>query len=128
MIEVFYVWTMIMLKISLALFFFRLMKDKRERRILWIVVGASSVFGFAYFWFAVFQCGVPGKGKEFWYKKITEQCVSNVSALAMAYTHALIQAGTDILLVSLPIPMVRKAKINRREKNVVIGILLLATV
>jgi hypothetical protein len=128
MVEVFYIWTMIALKISLALFFFRLMKDKRERRILWVVVGASTIFGFAYFWFAVFQCGVPGKGLQFWYKKITQQCVSNKSAFGMAYAHALLQAGTDIILVSLPIPMVRKAKINRREKYIVIAILLLAAV
>src|ERR1700759_2159374 len=106
MTEVFYVWTMMMLKLSLAFFFYRLVVDKWQQRVIYTITGLCIVFGFAYFCLAVFQCGVPGKGGPFWYKKITNQCVTEAPILAFAYSHAAISAGTDFILSAMPILLV----------------------
>lgn len=127
MTEVFYVWTMMMLKLSLAFFYFRLLVAKWQRRVVYAVTVLSIAFGFAYFWFAVFQCGVPGKGGPFWYKKITNQCVRQAPIDGFAYAHAAISAGTDFILSAMPILIVRNSMLSLRDKAIVCGILIIAT-
>ena len=126
MTEVFYVWTMMVLKLSLAFFFFRLVIDKWQQRVVYAIAVLCIVFGFAYFCLAVFQCGIPGKGGPFWYKKITNQCVSQAPIVGFGYTHAAISAGTDFILSAMPILMVRNSKLSLREKAIVCVILILA--
>jgi hypothetical protein len=117
-----------MLKLSLAFFFFRLMIDKWQRRVVYAVAVLSIVFGFAYFCLAVFQCGIPGKGGPFWYKKLTNQCVREGPIDSFGYTHAAISAGTDFILSAMPILMVRNSNLRFREKAIVCLILILAAV
>jgi hypothetical protein len=114
------------LKLSLAFFFYRLLKEKWQQRVVYVIAALCIVFGFAYFCFAVFQCGVPGKDGTFWIKKATQQCVGKSSILGFGFSHATLSAGTDIILSALPVPRVRKAKISAREKLIVYGILVLA--
>jgi hypothetical protein len=125
--EVFYIWTMMALKLSLAFFFFRLVINKWQQRVIYAIAGLSMVFGFAYFCFAVFQCGVPGKGGPFWYKKITNQCVRPSPIDGFAYCHAAISAGTDFILSAMPILIVRNLTLSAREKAIVCVILIIAT-
>lgn len=127
MTEVFYVWAMMMLKLSLAFFFFRLLVARWQKRVVCAITVLCIVFGFAYFCFAVFQCGVPAKGGPFWYKKITNQCVRQGPIDGFAYAHAAISAGTDFILSAMPILIVRKSKLSPREKATVCGILIIAT-
>ena len=127
MTEVFYVWTMMMSKLSLAFFFFKLLIAKWQHRVVYTITVLCIVFGFAYFCLAVFQCGVPGKGGPFWYKKITNQCVRQGPIEGFAYSHAAISAGTDFILSAMPILVVRKSKLSLRDKVIVCGILIIAT-
>jgi hypothetical protein len=83
------------------------------------------VFNTAYFFFAVFQCGVPD---PYWDKKLFGHCVGVKPVLGMGYFHATITALTDMLLALLPIPIIYHARIQPSEKLIIYGILLLATV
>jgi hypothetical protein len=126
MVEVFYIWTMMMLKISLALFFYRLFREKWQKRMVYVIVALFSIFSFAYFWFTVFQCGVPNGG--FWFKRYLGECVNSSSTLGFGYSHGVISALSDIILAVMPISMVRNVKIHRKEKVIVICIIFLAAV
>jgi hypothetical protein len=126
MIEVFYIWTMMLLKLSLALFFYRLLREKWQKRMITAIVAIFTVFSFAYFWFTVFQCGTPNSG--FWFKRYLGECVSSSSILGFGYSHGIISALTDIILAAMPIPMIKNARIPRKEKVIVIGIVALAAV
>ncbi|GAB7355587.1 hypothetical protein MBLNU459_g6055t1 [Dothideomycetes sp. NU459] len=54
-----YIITTIVLKVSLALFFLRIIIDKRHRMIIYVCLGTYTVFGLVYFFINVFRCGTP---------------------------------------------------------------------
>jgi hypothetical protein len=103
------------------------MVEKWQKSIVYVLATVMTLFGTGYFFFAVFQCGVPGEGGEFWQKKIEGKCTTRSSILGVGYSHAVLTAITDFTLAVLPVPLVWKAKISPREKVIVAGILLLAT-
>lgn len=56
--EVFYVLTMLVLKISLALFFLRIMVKRWQQKVVYVAITFSTLMSIGYFFFACFQCGV----------------------------------------------------------------------
>jgi hypothetical protein len=114
------------LKVSLCLFFLRIMVSKRQRYIIYSIAAFSTVFGTAYFFYGLLQCGAPVESELFWKKRILGLCVQRGSILGMSYTHAIVSAATDLSLAVLPIPMIVRAKITRNEKFIVVGILTIA--
>jgi hypothetical protein len=120
---------MMVLKFSLAAFYLRIMIEKWQKIAVYGVVGLATIIGLIYFFFfAIFQCGVPGKGGPFWQKKLLHQCNDRQSTLGFGYTHAILTAATGICLAVLPIPLVWKAQIPKKEKVIVAGILGLGAV
>lgn len=124
--EVFYVLTMMALKAALALFFLRIIVEPWQRRVVYLSLIASTVFGICYFFYAVFQCGIP-HGTTFWIRKLAGECAGTASILGLGYTHALVNALTDLTFVALAIPLLKKVRINHREKAIVRGIFFLAS-
>jgi hypothetical protein len=101
------------------------MSQRWQKRTVYAILTVSTVFNIAYFFFAVFQCGVPD---PYWSKKLYGECVSMESVLGMGYAHATITALTDLILALLPIPVIHQARIKPQEKTIIYGILVLATV
>jgi hypothetical protein len=124
-LEAFYVLTIALFKVSLGLFFLRILTAPRERRIIYGSLIIFSIWSLGYLFFALFQCGVPS-GSRFWENKITDRCGSDALGLGMGYTQAILSAAVDIIFVSLPIPTVWQAKIKTREKWIVICIFAVA--
>ena len=118
---------MMALKAALALFFLRIIVEPWQRRVIYINLTFSTLFGVAYFFYAIFQCGIP-HGTTFWVNKLSGKCVGTASILGLGYTHALVNALTDLAFVALSIPMLKKVRINHREKIIVGGIFFLASV
>jgi hypothetical protein len=119
---------MIFSKISLGLFFLRILVERWQKRILYGIIGLSTAVGIGYFFYAVFACGNPDSGERYWERKIAHQCTGGSLALVdgIGFTHGIVMALTDITLASLPIPVIRRSKMARREKMVIYGILVLA--
>jgi hypothetical protein len=125
-LECLYVVTVAIFKISLGLFFLRLLTDNRSRLIIkWILI-LFSLFSTGYLFFAIFQCGIP-RGSTFWLRKFAGQCASEPVGLGMGYIHAILTAGTDLMFLALTYPMIRNSQLEKREKVVVGFILCLAT-
>jgi hypothetical protein len=118
---------MISLKISLALFFSRILNERWQRKALITIMAITLPIGFGYWLFSIFQCGIPNKGMTFWEKKLSGTCVSDAAAIGLGYVNALVNAGTDISLCCLPIPTIWKTRLSRKEKFIVLGIFVLAT-
>lgn len=51
--------TTIVLKISLAFFFLRIIIDKSHRMVIYVLLALYTAFGLAYFGITVFRCGAP---------------------------------------------------------------------
>jgi hypothetical protein len=124
-LEAFYVVTMALFKISLGLFFLRILIRPQQKRIIYGILIIFLIWSMGYLCFAIFQCGIPS-GSRFWVHKITDKCGSDALGLGMGYTHAILTAGTDLIFVSLPIPIVLEAKIKPREKWIIVCIFAIA--
>jgi hypothetical protein len=118
---------MMALKATLSLFFLRIIVETWQRRIIYFNLTLVTFLGVAYFFYAIFQCGIP-HGTTFWVNKLTGECAGTSSILGLGYTHALVNALTDLSFVALSIPMLKKVHINHREKIIVGGIFFLASV
>jgi hypothetical protein len=117
---------MMTLKISLALFFLRIMVQTWQRRIVIGAVTLSTIFSIAYFFFVIFQCGAPTSPIGFVIKKLSGKgCVNPNTILAISYAHAAIQTITDLIFAMLPIAILRGSNMTKREKVTVFFILAL---
>jgi hypothetical protein len=125
--EHFYTLTIITLKLSLGIFFLRIMAFSWQRWVIYCVMVISTIIGTTYFFIGVFQCGYFSNIWLFLERRVTQQgCVSKPAVLGVAYTQASISALTDWIYATLPLFMLRNAHMKRREKYIVYGILSLA--
>jgi hypothetical protein len=123
--ESLYIWVIIFLKVSLGIFFLRILVDRWQRVTVYIIVTFASLVGFAYFWYAVFQCGAPND--SYWEKRLNNHCAETPPLiLGMGYLHAVVTAFTDIALALVPVPVIIRSQISFREKLVVFCILTMA--
>lgn len=127
MVECLYIVTMLFLKISLSVFFLRIMVRTWQRRVVQLSVFLATTFGIVYFFFAIFQCGAPVTAYNIIRKMLLKQCLSSDEILGMAYTHASITLATDLALALIPMAMLHGSQMTKREKWVVYFILSLGT-
>jgi hypothetical protein len=117
--EDFYILTMLVLKVSLAIFFLRILIDKWQRRIIIATVTVSTLFGIAYFFFAVFQCGVVKNSFDLWFKFASHKCITRSQILGISYTHATITTGSDWIFALIPLSMMKQLQLRWKEKLIV---------
>ena len=126
--EVFYVNTMMALKISVGLFFLRIFFDRWMRWAVKLIMVVCVLVAIAYTFEIIFQCGAPITEPGFWEKTLTHSCFGATSVLDFAYTHAVLMALTDVSLVVLPIIFVYGTKKPLRVKLQIGGILTIGAV
>ena len=131
--------TSLFLKISLAVFFLRIVSlltaptlrscadhacdqvvAKWQRYTIIIGTTIFSLFTFAFFFIAVFRCGPPS---QFLLNNAKGKCLSWKVTGPLNYIHGTLNALTDWIFVSLPILVIRDANMNRKAKASVIGVL-----
>lgn len=93
--------TSIFLKISLGLFFLRIIIQPWQRRLITVSLVVYTLYALSYFGVAAFGCGNPAK---FFEHTIEGKCVSipNVT-IPMSYVQTALNAAMDWLFVALPI-------------------------
>lgn len=117
---------MMTLKISLAIFFLRIMVERWHRNVVIGAVTLSTAFSIAYFFFAVFQCGAPIDPFTFLIKKLSGRgCINSTQILGMSYTHSAITTVTDLTFAIVPLAILKGLNMRKREKIAVFFILLL---
>jgi hypothetical protein len=123
-----YIWCMMFIKLSLGVFFLRILIERWQRLVVIIMVTVSSVVGFAYFWYILFQCGVPNAGGlTLWEKRLAQECnVNTLSTYTSGYFHNGIQVLTDVSLLLVPVPTILGMQISRKEKVIVLIIFAIA--
>ncbi|KAF2669659.1 hypothetical protein BT63DRAFT_455645 [Microthyrium microscopicum] len=128
LIEVFYILTMLMLKISLGIFFLRVTIQPACRKTIYAAMTLSTAYGVPYLFYTIFQCGYFPSAISFFQMKLAGQCVSKLSLLIMNYTHAATSTLTDVTFFILPFFMLRPSQIKTKDKIIVGFILALAAV
>lgn len=126
--ESFYVVTMTALKISVSIFFLRVMVKTWQRWVIYVSLVLATAVNIAYFFVLVFQCGVPHGGMKFLMKQLAKKCLTREGMLAASYTHGVVTTITDIAFAILPLTVVKEMKLRLRERITVVAILTLAAV
>jgi hypothetical protein len=116
---------MMAIKISLGLFFLRIMTRRWQRYIVYAVMIASTIVAIGSFFFTTFQCGVP-KADEFIRKQLSGKCQTKQQIFALTYSQSVVNLATDVILAAMSVSMLTKSKLGRREKATVSFILILA--
>jgi hypothetical protein len=125
--EDFYILTMLALKMSLGTFFLRILVRTWERRIIYIIVTVSTLYGIGLFFFAVFQCGIFENAFDFWSKLTSHRCITPPQVKTVTYTYAIITIATDFAFALLPVKTLWESAMQMKEKLIVGFILLLGT-
>ncbi|OAG05522.1 uncharacterized protein CC84DRAFT_1067354, partial [Paraphaeosphaeria sporulosa] len=97
-------------KASIVLQYMRISIDQNVRNACWVAMGVVVALCVEAFFANVFACSpVP----KFWDDRIPGRCINKT---AMYYANAAISVVTDVALVILPIFIIRKLQLRRREK------------
>jgi hypothetical protein len=110
---VFYLITQIALKLSLGLFFLRVVIRKGHRRFVIATMVFSTVVNLFHIFFVTFRCGDP---RHFFDRQIKDQCISNTATVALAYQQAAVSTITDLIFAVLPVPLLWNASMDTRSK------------
>jgi len=125
--ECFYILTMIALKLSLAIFFLRVLVTRWQRWIIVTTITLSTLCGVFYFFFAIFQCGYFSNIAIFIHRMVRGQCASMSVGLGMNYAYAALATTSDWACVVIPIFVLRESTMPIRRKLVVGGLMLFAS-
>lgn len=119
---------MIALKLSLTIFFLRVLITRWQRWIIVTTITLSTTFGVGYFFFAIFQCGYYYNINVFINRMVRGLCASMSVGLGMNYTYAALTTTSDWSCVVIPIFVLRESTMPLKRKLVVGGLMLFASV
>ncbi|OQO05962.1 hypothetical protein B0A48_10058 [Cryoendolithus antarcticus] len=121
-----YASTMVIVKISLGIFYLRIAIEKWQRWTVWVTLTISTIYGTYYFFAAIFQCGNP---KYFLRNALAGKCGGSPNTLLpVNMTAGVINAVSDLVMVILPIFLIRKASMRKRAKISAYGVVALGSI
>ncbi|OQN97654.1 hypothetical protein B0A48_16518 [Cryoendolithus antarcticus] len=121
-----YASTMVLVKISLGIFYLRIAIEKWQRWTVWVTLIISTIYGTYYFFAAIFQCGNP---KYFLRNALAGKCGGSPNTLLpVNMTAGVINAVSDLVMVILPIFLIRKASMPKRAKISAYGVVALGSI
>ncbi|KAL5113711.1 hypothetical protein ACEQ8H_008416 [Pleosporales sp. CAS-2024a] len=122
--EATYVVAMMMLKISLGIFFVRIVVKPWQLGLIYVNVGVNMFSSTATFFYVLFRCG-PNLDR-YVLQQLADQCTSRRLDNFIVYQQAAITTLTDLVFVTLPIFILWNANMSRRSKISAGFILILA--
>lgn len=111
--EVLYFGAVVLLKLSLLLFYLRVFPGTRLRQLLWGTVVFNVVYGIVFVFVAIFQCWPIDYYWKKWDGEAGGRCI-NLNALTWA--NAAVSIALDIWMISLAMSQVVKLKLHWKKK------------
>ncbi|CBX99486.1 hypothetical protein IAQ61_005261 [Plenodomus lingam] len=112
--EVFYILTTTLLKVSLGLFFLRVLTAPWQTRIFHTLLSVSTMYGFVYALITIFQCGNPSKVADSLLG--SPKCLPGPTLLATGYLYGSINVLADWTFVLIPISVLVGSDLDRKSK------------
>jgi len=112
--EIFYILTTTFLKISLGLFFLRLLTKPWQVRLFQIILATSAVYGLFYFFATVFVCGSPTRIQDAFLNPKT--CSPTWFILSTGYIYGVINVIADWTFTLIPIIILLDSDMDRQSK------------
>ncbi|KAF2641903.1 hypothetical protein P280DRAFT_548514 [Massarina eburnea CBS 473.64] len=120
-----YIITVLVLKISLAIFFMRIVVEQWHRFLIYATISVSAISSLSAFFYAIFRCGPDVS--HYASLQLQNKCTGRAPDRFVAYQQAAFAFLTDCIFVVLPIMLLWNANMQRRSKILVGLILTLAT-
>ncbi|KKY39707.1 putative integral membrane protein [Diaporthe ampelina] len=117
---IWYCWTMIFSKISIAIFLLRIIVERIQ---VWFIYGALAInvmTGLVFFFVTTLQCQPIS---YFWHKEQPGTCVPIGIIIALTYLYSSLNIICDFTFALLPIFIVRKLNMKRRMKVAIMPLL-----
>lgn len=121
--EVFYILTTTLLKISLGLFFLRVLTKRWQKLIFHSILGVSATYGLFYTFTVIFVCGDPAKLADSFVG--SKKCLPTAFILTAGYLYGIVNVIADWTFVLIPIVILIDSDIDRRSKisvSIVMGL------
>jgi hypothetical protein len=123
--EATYTLAMMTLKISLGIFFARIIVKPWQTGLIYVNVGLNIFSSAAAFFYCLFRCG-PNID-DYVIQQLLKKCTPRTLDRFIAYQQAAVTTLTDLVFVTLPIFILWNANMSRKSKISVGFILCLAT-
>ncbi|KAF1998352.1 hypothetical protein P154DRAFT_536353 [Amniculicola lignicola CBS 123094] len=123
--EIFYVITTTALKISLGLFFLRVLTKRWQINIFYVILYVSGIYGLFYTFIAIFQCGAPDKLLQSFLGTGNVKCLPSWFLLSTGYIYGSINVIADWTFVLIPIFILLDSDMDRSSKisvSIVMGL------
>ncbi|KAL1305799.1 hypothetical protein AAFC00_003962 [Neodothiora populina] len=118
-----YIITTLFLKLTLCLFFLRVLHTRQQRTLIIITAAISVLISLVWFFIAIFQCGNPSL---YLVHQLEHKCLDFGTVLApMNYIHGIANAISDWIFAIVPILVVLRTQMTPRARASVIAILAL---
>jgi hypothetical protein len=114
--EVFYILTTTLLKVSLGLFFLRVLTKRWQKLIFHIILAISATYGLFYVFVSLFQCGNPTQLADSLLKPASPKCLPSAFLLTAGYLYGIINIVADWTFVLIPISVLIDSDLDRRSK------------
>ncbi|KAI5194974.1 hypothetical protein E4T38_09286 [Aureobasidium subglaciale] len=115
-----YILTTILFKISLAVFFLRIVVLKWQRRIIYLSTGIYTLYSVIFIFLVTFRCGSPS---DLLINASKGKCISNEAIMPLVYISGALNAAADVVFATLPVVILWNSHMPRQAK-VSVGILL----
>ncbi|KAG9187229.1 hypothetical protein G6011_05100 [Alternaria panax] len=122
--EASYIITIMIVKISLAIFFIRIIVKRCHLILVYVTVGVNIISSASAFFYCFFRCG-PSLDK-YVMNQLMNKCAPRELDLFMAYQQAAFSTFTDFVFLLLPISILWYANMDNRSKISVGFVLCLA--
>ncbi|RAR09031.1 importin subunit beta-1 [Stemphylium lycopersici] len=123
--EVFYILTTTFLKVSLGLFFLRVLTKRWQKIIFHVILAVSATYGLFYVFIVLFQCGNPVHLADNLLNPSATHCLPEALRLTTGYTYGIINVIADWTFVLIPISVLVDSELDRRSKisvSIVMGL------
>ncbi|KAH6644592.1 hypothetical protein C7974DRAFT_23862 [Boeremia exigua] len=109
-----YLVAMMTVKISIGIFFMRIVVASWHLMLIYVTIGVNVVSSVASFFYVVFRCG-PNVDR-YVLQQLKNQCTPRVLDRFMAYQSAVFSTLTDLVFVLLPVVVLWNANMDRKSK------------
>lgn len=117
-----YIASTIILKISLAIFFLRILHKKWQRNLILAATIIYTAFASIYWFIDLFHCGDPAK---YFIHQVESKCMDFARVVGpLTYTHSALNAVTDWIYALVPVIVVWQSQMAARARATVSIILI----
>ncbi|KEQ70495.1 hypothetical protein M436DRAFT_9767, partial [Aureobasidium namibiae CBS 147.97] len=108
-----YILTTILFKISLAIFFLRIVVVQWQRRLIYISTGIYTLYSIVFIFLVTFRCGNP---PDLLMNAFKGKCISNEGIMPLVYISGVSNAACDVVFATLPVIILWNSHMPRQAK------------